>query len=259
MRSSSNAIQTSSQAGLPLSITSTDKTQFGPRFGFAWRPFGDKTVVRGGYGIFFEQENTDGRVNNNMVPFRLDEIGINDLTQRRTMADFFQGKALTTSAAPSLGPTATEMKMGRNHHYNIGVQQEISPSTVLEVNYVGNIGRYLNGTTNINIPAPGAGGVQARRPYPAFGGIAYFDTNMSNTYHSLQTTLVRRASRGLWYIAVLHLLQEHHDPEQPVRGRQHGAREGDLRLRRPAQPGHERRLGAARRAAASASWATPAA
>ena len=124
------------------------------------------------------------------------------------------------------------MKMGRNHHYNIGVQQEINPSTVLEVNYVGNIGRYLNGTTNINIPAPGAGGVQARRPYPQFGGIAYFDTNMSNTYHSLQTTLVRRASRGLWYLAVLHLLQEHHDPEQPVRRRQRGTGEGDLRLRR---------------------------
>ena len=87
-----NYIQTSSQAGLPLSITSTDKTQFGPRFGFAWRPFGDKTVLRGGYGIFFEQENTDGRVNNNMVPFRLDETGINDLTQRRTMADFFRGQ-----------------------------------------------------------------------------------------------------------------------------------------------------------------------
>jgi hypothetical protein len=134
------------------------------------------------------------------VPVRLVEIGINDLTQRRTMADFFQGRALTTSAAPSLGPTATDMKIGRNHHYNIGVQQEVSPSTVLEVNYVGNIGRYLNGTTNINIPAPGAGGVQARRPYPVFGGIAYFDTNMSNTYHSLQTTLLKRASRGLWYL-----------------------------------------------------------
>ncbi|HEY7497329.1 MAG TPA: carboxypeptidase-like regulatory domain-containing protein [Vicinamibacterales bacterium] len=193
-------IQTSSQAGLPIQITSTDKTQFGPRFGFAWRPFGEKTVLRGGYGIFFEQENTDGRVNNNMVPFRLDEIGINDLTQRRTMADFFLGRALTTSAAPSLGPTATELKMGRNHHFNVGVQQEISPSTVLEVNYVGNVGRHLNGTTNINIPSPAAGGVQARRPYPLFGGIAYFDTNMNNTYHSLQATLVRRASKGLWYL-----------------------------------------------------------
>ncbi len=193
-------IQTSSQAGLPLSITSTDKAQFGPRFGFAWRPFGEGTVLRGGYGIFFEQENTDGRVNNNMVPFRLDETGINDLTQKRTMADFFQGKPLTTSAAPTLGAAATEAKMGRNHHFNLGVQQQLSASTVLEVNYVGNVGQHLNGTTNINIPAPAAGGVQARRPYPQFGNIFYFDTNMSNTYHSLQSTLVRRESSGLWYM-----------------------------------------------------------
>jgi hypothetical protein len=196
-----NYIQTSSQAGLPLSITSTDKTQFGPRFGFAWQPFGNKTVLRGGYGSFFEQENTDGRVNNNMVPFRLDETGINDLIQRRTMADFFRGQPLTTSAAPTLGATATELKMGRNHHFNLGVQQEVSPSTVLEVNYVGNIGQYLNGTTNLNIPEPGAGGVQARRPYPQFGNIFYFDTNMSNNYNSLQMTLVRRSSEGLWYMA----------------------------------------------------------
>jgi hypothetical protein len=88
------------------------------------------------------------------------------------------------------------MKMGRNHHFNFGVQQQISPSTVLEVNYVGNVGRYLNGTSNINIPQPGPGGVQARRPFPQYGNILYFDTNVQNTYHSLQTTLTRRASRG---------------------------------------------------------------
>ena len=195
-----NSIQTSSQAGLPLSITATDKAQFGPRFGFAWSVT-DKTVLRGGYGTFFEQENTDGRVNNNMVPFRLDETGINDLTQRRTMADFFNGKPLTTSAAPTIGATPTSMKMGRNHHFNFGVQQQLSRSTVLELNYVGNVGQYLNGSTNINIPTPAAGGVQARRPYPQFGNINYFDTNMSNTYHSLQASLARRAAGGLWYMA----------------------------------------------------------
>ena len=241
-----NSIQTSSQAGLPLSITSTDKTQFGPRFGFAWS-LTDKTVLRGGYGIFFEQENTDGRVNNNMVPFRLDETGINDLTQKRTMADFFNGKPLTTSAAPTLGAVATEAKMGRNHHFNFGVQRQVSPSTVLEVNYVGNIGQHLNGTTNINIPPPGAGGVQARRPYPQFGNILYFDTNMSNTYHSLQTTLVRRASRGLWYMASYTFSKSITDPEHPERRRQHGTGEGHLLLRHPPQPRGERRVGGAGR------------
>jgi hypothetical protein len=91
--------------------------------------------------------------------------------------------------------------MGRDHHFSFGVQQEIAPSTVLEVNYVGNIGTNLDGVTNINFPEPGAGAVQARRPYPQFGNISYFDSNVSTTYHSLQTSVEQRSRGGLWYLA----------------------------------------------------------
>lgn len=196
-----NYIQTSSQAGLPLSITETDRTQVGPRIGFAWRPFGESTVLRGGYGLFYEQEGSDGRVNNNMPPFRLDQTAFNDQTPPvRTMADFFLGTRLTNSAAPTIGASLTEQKIGRDHHFSLGVQQEILPFTVLEVNYVGNIGRYLNGATNINIPEPGAGGIQARRPFPVFGGISYFDDNVENEYHALQSSLEQRSHNGLWYL-----------------------------------------------------------
>jgi Carboxypeptidase regulatory-like domain len=197
-----NLIQTSSQAGLPLSITAADKKQLAPRIGFAWRPFGEATVVRGGYGIFYEQEGSDGRVNNNMVPFRLDQTSFNDQTPPvRTMADFFLGTKLTTSAAPTIGASAVRQKMGRDHHFSLGVQQQVAAFTVLEVNYVGNLGRNLNGTTNINIPEPGTGGIQARRPYPLFGSISYFDDNMSTSYHSLQTSVEQRSRSGLWYLA----------------------------------------------------------
>jgi hypothetical protein len=195
-------IQTSSQAGLPLSITSADRAQFGPRVGFAWRAFGDRTVVRGGYGLFYEQETSTDRVNNNMVPFRLDQTAFNDQSPpARTMADFFLGTRLVNSAAPSIGASATSQKMGRDHHFSFGVQQEVLPFTVLEVNYVGNIGRFLNGARQINIPEPGAGGIQGRRPYPLYGGINYFDDNMENTYHSLQTSVEQRSHAGLWYLA----------------------------------------------------------
>ncbi len=196
-----NFIQTSSQAGLPLSITSTDTKQFGPRLGFAWRPFGERTVVRGGYGIFYEQESSGDRVNNNMVPFRLDQTAFNDQSPPvRTMGDFFLGTQLTTAAAPTIGAASTHQRMGRDQHFSFGAQHEIAAFTVIEVNYVGNIGSDLNGTTNINIPAPGPGGIQARRPYPQFGSISYFDDNLSTTYHSLQTSVEQRSHNGLWYL-----------------------------------------------------------
>src|SRR6185437_10817910 len=60
-----NLIQTSSQAGLPIQITKNDNRQFAPRLGFAWRPFGEETVIRGGFGMFYEPEGTSGRLNFN--------------------------------------------------------------------------------------------------------------------------------------------------------------------------------------------------
>ena len=112
----------------PLSITQTDRAQFGPRVGFAWQPFGEQTVVRGGYGLFYEQESSADRVNNNMVPFRLDQTAFNDQTPPvRTMADFFLGTQLVNSAAPTIGASALEQKMGRDHHFSLGVQQQVAP------------------------------------------------------------------------------------------------------------------------------------
>jgi len=46
---------TAQQAGIPQTLRYTVKTDWGPRFGFAWRPYGnDRTVLRGGWGRFLE-------------------------------------------------------------------------------------------------------------------------------------------------------------------------------------------------------------
>ena len=46
---------TASQAGIPNSLRYSQKTDFAPRVGFAWRVTSDgKTVIRGGYGKFID-------------------------------------------------------------------------------------------------------------------------------------------------------------------------------------------------------------
>ena len=192
-------IQTSSQAGLPYSITYTDRTQFAPRFGLAWRPFGKNTVIRGGYGIFYEPEGTSGRVNRNILPFLLSET-VNqtaNVVPTRTLGNFFLGSELGSATSnPSLLPTKTHLSVGQNQHYSFGIQHQLGTSTVFDLTYVGNHGVHLQSTDDFNDPQPGPGSVQSRRPYQPWGTITFQSQDLGDTYQSLQSKIEHRTSNG---------------------------------------------------------------
>lgn len=191
-------IQTAATAGLPQNLTYTDKHQWGPRFGVSYSA-GPRTVVRGGFGMFYEPEGTSGRVNLNMLPFRLNETQFNNTTTpNRTLADFFLGTQLGSAQAnPSLVPTKLHLNVGYNEHYSLGVQQQLSSHDMLEIGYVGNHGVDLNGSNDFNDPAPGPGSVQSRRPYQPWGTITFNSQDVSTSYNSLQVKLDHRESHGL--------------------------------------------------------------
>ena len=196
-------IQTSSQAGLPLNITRNDTKQIAPRLGVAWRPFGDRTVVRGGYGIFYEAEGTSGRLNFNFLPFSLSErvTAAVNAVPTRTLADFYQGVPFGT-AVGTVGwtPLPLEAKAGRDQRWNVGFQHELLPLTTLEINYVGTRGAHQQQAENINLPPAGPGSVQTRRPFPRFGNLSIHTQAMSSRYDALQTKLQKRLSDGFWYL-----------------------------------------------------------
>lgn len=192
-------IQTSSQAGLPSNITYTDKTQFGPRIGVSYSVNG-KTVIRGGFGMFYEPEGTSGRVNLSVLPYRLSETvnQTQNVVPTRTLANFFLGTQLGSALAnPTLSPTKTHLNVGYNEHYSFGIQQQLSKHDVLEIGYVGNHGVHLNGTNDFNDPTPATGAIQARRPYQPFGTITFNTQDTSTNYNSLQAKIDHRQSHGL--------------------------------------------------------------
>jgi hypothetical protein len=189
---------------LPYSITHPDKNQWAPRLGFAWRPFGEATVLRGGYGIFFEGEYTDSRVNLFMPPFLLRETALADraAVPTRTLQNFFLGTRMGASnTTVDLTPTYTRLNMGYDQHWNFGIQQQIARSMVFDIEYVGNKGTHIQGQDAFNIPEPGPGSVAARRPFPRFGPFNYISSDVSTTYHAMQAKLERRLSAGLWFLA----------------------------------------------------------
>ena len=199
----SDLIQTSSQAGVPLNITKNDKRQIGPRLGIAWRPFGESTVIRGGYGIFYEAEGTDGRLNFNFIPFRVSETvtaPIN-VVPARTLADFWLGAPVGTSVGSVTWiPLPLEAKPGRDQRWNAGIQRQLFTHTAVEVDYVGTTGDHQTAAENINLPPAGPGSVQGRRPYPRFGNMSVQTQAQSSGYHALQVKLQQRPGKGLWYL-----------------------------------------------------------
>jgi hypothetical protein len=87
--------------------------------------------------------------------------------------------------------------------YNLSVQREVMPNTVLEIGYVGTKGTHLLGDVDINQPTlasrvanPGAD-VNFIRPFPGYGVITDRAPIFTSNYNSLQASLNRRFSKGL--------------------------------------------------------------
>jgi len=138
-----------------------------------------------------------------MPPFLLQDSAQNDqgVIPNRTFADFYLGAPLGSATSTiGLTPEYTNLRMGYDQHWNFGIQQQIGKSSVIDLEYVGNKGTHIQGNDTFNIPDPGAGSVQARRPFPRFASFGYISSDISSSYHALQAKFERRLSKGLWFL-----------------------------------------------------------
>jgi outer membrane receptor protein involved in Fe transport len=141
------------------------KKPFAPRIGFAWRPFGNKTVVRGGYGLFFDSAETrEIDDSGDIYPFvvRAADNATTDATLPKLTNNMFPPVPLhqvTPAIDGSQFFAVIISERPRNPYvqqWSLSVQRELARDTTLEVNYVGNKGTHLLNRFNIGQPVPPA-------------------------------------------------------------------------------------------------------
>ena len=161
---------------------------FAPRLGFAWRPFGEKTVVRGGYGVFFdsaEGREIDGAADVYPYVSRGNYIqSIGQPTPLRTSDSLFPSFAAPGVATPAANTflavnQSPEPRNPKVEQWSFGMQRELFASTTLELNYIGTQGSNLLMRRNIAQALPydpaNPSPVAARKPFPNF--VVYIDSD----------------------------------------------------------------------------------
>ena len=197
------------------------KTPFAPRFGFAYRPFSDtKTVIRGGYGLFFDSSETrEIDDSGDLYPFVI-RTSLTPTAQptipKLTNQLFVPQSALAPVTVASQGGQFIAVIISEHpinpyvQQWSLSVERELMRNTTLEVNYVGNKGTHLLDRTNINQPypvtdaefcqkLPGRGDcpVSQRVPYPNFtNGTGTLDSHWDgySSYNAMNIKLERRSS-----------------------------------------------------------------
>lgn len=207
--------------GVPRPAFNTDRNNFGPRAGFAWRlPFTRETVVRGGAGLFYGPtvSNTIGDVastgfstSSTLVVPQADLISAMQLRNgfpaivRPPLDAGFGAVAPGQRPNTSIGFFERDRPTPISWQYNLNVQRAVTPETVVEVGYVANVSHHLTANDlSINQVPPalmGPGDAQARRPFPQFSNVYIINPAIGNsTYHSGYARAERRFASGFLFL-----------------------------------------------------------
>ncbi len=204
-------ILTAAQAGIPDALRYTDHTDWGPRLGFAWRPFrNDKTVVRGGWGRFIETPLGFSLVSGWAVHASY-LATYNQAYATDGVTPLLSFSNPVNSASASATGTANFDYAFPIHYrdpsvqqWNLTVEQDLGHGIGVRASYTGSHGQNLEAMVDLNqVPANSVGyGVAGNsRPYRSWAVIQSVANTAESNYSSGTAELSRHSGKGLTFDA----------------------------------------------------------
>ena len=180
-------------APLKTPLWKTTYGNFGPRIGFAYQldqRAGRETVVRGGFGVFYDTGNNQASTGQNGYPFQVSRS--------------FAGTAFPLSAADAAPPALPDLssltppyssvtifdpnlRLPYTLQWSLALQQSLGRNQALSVSYVGAAGRRLLQQRQLDLSAIN----------PKFTRVNLTTNKATSDYNALQMQFQRRLSRGL--------------------------------------------------------------
>jgi hypothetical protein len=217
-----NGIGLAGQNGFPRGLVTNDYKSLQPRVGFSEDLMGNgKTILRGGFGTFFERMQGNDIYNAATTPPYFNNPGASKVYFTNPSTSWVTGQ---TAAQPFFPQGLTNLsKVYRAPavaQFSLGVQREVAPSLIWVVQYVGNMAWHQNiqrqiNTFPLNTPLDvrcnqGDGGNKypgdachnlandaIYRTFQGYGGINQQENTTNGTYNGFQTGLRIQNKWGL--------------------------------------------------------------
>ncbi|NUQ30573.1 MAG: adenylyl cyclase, partial [Acidobacteriaceae bacterium] len=199
------------QSPYGAAVSPSKTMNFAPRLGFSLAPFGgDKTVVRGGYGIAYDATLFGTYEQNSFAnPPYVTSLSYTNVRLNNPAAS--TPTTATTVSPSALRATDPNFRVPYTQQWSFGLQQQLMSGLVLTADYVGNHGVHLQGLVDINEATPGAY-TQAPlnlpantftsssselvlnriRPYKGYNAINMVKTAFGSNYNGLQVQVQKR-------------------------------------------------------------------